>query len=132
MGKMTPKEFVVGIVLVITVILWALAGDTHGLANIAICSTAALFAREGARVFACVPYLAYARQDLEFQKGEVISLGVLSRLFRSVGVSSLVTVDIHSSQGLGYFSFPTYSVSAMPLLANYAKNNLKLEREVIK
>ena len=81
---------------------------------------------EGAKVLACVPYLAYARQDLEFQKGEVISLSVLSRLFRSVGVSSLVTVDIHSSQGLGYFSFPTYSVSAMPLLANYAKNNLKL------
>lgn len=81
---------------------------------------------EGAKVFACIPYLAYARQDLEFQKGEVITLGVLSRLFRSVGVSSLVTVDIHSSQGLGYFSFPTYSVSAMPLLANYSKNNLKL------
>ncbi len=44
MGKVTPKEIVVGLVLVITIVLWALAGDSHGLANIAICSIAALFA----------------------------------------------------------------------------------------
>ena len=44
MGKITPKEIVVGLVVVITIVLWALAGDSHGLANIAICSIAALFA----------------------------------------------------------------------------------------
>jgi len=44
MGKITPKEIVVGLVVIITIILWALAGDSHGLANIAICSIAALFA----------------------------------------------------------------------------------------
>lgn len=78
------------------------------------------------KVYACVPYLAYARQDLEFQRGEVASLAAVSRLFHSVGVHSLVTVDIHSTHGLGYFSFPIYSVSAMPLLANYVSNNLDL------
>ena len=81
---------------------------------------------EGARVYSCVPYLAYARQDYEFQGGEVVSLGVISHLFRSVGVRSLVTVDIHSSHGLGYFSFPTCSVSAIPLLASYVRENLEL------
>ena len=80
----------------------------------------------GSKVYACVPYLAYARQDLEFQRGEVASLAVVSRLFRSIGVNSLLTVDIHSTHGLGYFSFPTYSVSAMPLLAKYVENNLDL------
>ena len=80
----------------------------------------------GSKVYACVPYLAYARQDLEFQRGETASLAVISRLFRSIGVNSLLTVDIHSTHGLGYFSFPTFSVSAMPLLANYVSNNIKL------
>jgi len=80
----------------------------------------------GSKVYACVPYLAYARQDLEFQRGETASLAVISRLFRSIGVNSLLTVDIHSTHGLGYFSFPTFSVSAIPLLANYVSNNIKL------
>jgi solute carrier family 13 (sodium-dependent dicarboxylate transporter), member 2/3/5 len=44
MGKITPKEIAVGLVVVITIVLWALAGDSYGLANIAICSIAALFA----------------------------------------------------------------------------------------
>jgi sodium-dependent dicarboxylate transporter 2/3/5 len=43
MGKPQPREQVVAVVLVATVGLWAFAGDTLGLANIAICSMAALF-----------------------------------------------------------------------------------------
>lgn len=44
MGKMLPREQVTGLVVIATVVLWALAGDSYGLANIAICSMAALFA----------------------------------------------------------------------------------------
>ncbi|MEE2779895.1 MAG: DASS family sodium-coupled anion symporter, partial [Myxococcota bacterium] len=44
MGKVSPQELSVGAVLVITVTLWAVAGDTLGIASIAICSMAALFA----------------------------------------------------------------------------------------
>ena len=43
MGKLSPREAVVGIVLVVTVGLWAFAGDSLGLANIAIVSMGALF-----------------------------------------------------------------------------------------
>ena len=43
MGKLSPREFVVGVVLVVTVALWAFAGDSLGLANIAIVSMGALF-----------------------------------------------------------------------------------------
>ncbi len=82
--------------------------------------------QEGASVHACIPYLAYARQDSEFQAGEVVSLAAISHLFRTVGVKSLVTVDIHSSHGLGYFSIPSYSVSAIPLLAEFAKEKITL------
>src|SRR5579862_1767900 len=85
---------------------------------------------EGAEVSAVVPYLAYARQDKEFLKGEVVSLGVISHLLRSVGVKRLVTVDIHSAEGLGLFSIPVYSCSAIPLLADYVSKNYTLSNPI--
>ncbi len=85
---------------------------------------------DGAEVNAVVPYLAYARQDKEFLKGEVVTLGVVSHLLRSVGVRRLVTVDIHSAQGLGLFSIPAYSCSAIPLLAEYIITNYKLRNPI--
>ncbi len=85
----------------------------------------------GAKVTAVVPYLAYARQDKEFLPGEGVTLGVVAHLMRSMGVRRLVTVDIHSAEGLALFSFPTYSVSAIPCLAEYAKSELKLRDPVV-
>jgi ribose-phosphate pyrophosphokinase len=87
--------------------------------------------QEGAKVTAVVPYLAYARQDKEFLPGEGVTLGVVAHLMRSVGVRRLVTVDIHSAEGLSLFSFPAYSVSAVPSLANYAKESLDLADPVV-
>jgi ribose-phosphate pyrophosphokinase len=86
---------------------------------------------EGAKVTAVVPYLGYARQDKQFLPGEAVSLGVVAHLMRSVGIRRLVTVDIHSAEGLALFSFPTYSVSAIPALVAYAKENLKLKDPVV-
>lgn len=85
---------------------------------------------DGADVSAAIPYLAYARQDREFLKGEVISLGVVAHLFRSVGIRRMVTVDIHSAQGLGLFSIPAYSCSAIPLLAEYISKNRDLNNPI--
>lgn len=86
---------------------------------------------EGAKVTAVVPYLAYARQDKEFLPGEGVTLGVIAHLMRSVGVRRLVTVDIHSAEGLALFSFPTYSVSAIPSLVSYVKEKLDLKDPVV-
>ncbi len=85
----------------------------------------------GAKVTAVVPYLAYARQDKEFLPGEGVTLGVVAHQMRSVGVRRLVTVDIHSAEGLALFSFPTYSVSAIPSLVEYAKAKLDLKDPVV-
>ena len=76
---------------------------------------------DGAEVHAVIPYLAYSRQHKIFLHGEIVSLGVLSHLLRSVGVRRLVTIDIHNVEGLGLFSIPAYSVSAIPLMAKYFK-----------
>ena len=85
----------------------------------------------GAKVTAVVPYLAYARQDKEFLPGEGVTLGVVAHLMRSMGVRRLVTVDIHSAEGLALFSFPIYSVSAIPSLVEYAKKAMNLKDPVV-
>ncbi len=87
--------------------------------------------QEGAKVTAVVPYLAYARQDKEFLPGEGVTLGVVAHLMRSVGVRRLVTVDIHSAEGLSLFSFPIYSVSAVPTLVEYVKDHLDYRGPVV-
>jgi ribose-phosphate pyrophosphokinase len=86
---------------------------------------------KGAKVIAVVPYLAYARQDKEFLPGEGVTLGIVAHLMRSAGVRRLATVDIHSAEGLALFSFPTYSVSAVPSLVEHARGKLDLKNPVV-
>jgi len=87
--------------------------------------------QEGAKVHAVIPYMGYARQDKQFLRGEVVSLGVISHLLRSSGVTRVTTVDIHSAEGFGLFSMPIYSVSAIPSLAQYIKRSVKLSSPVV-
>lgn len=87
--------------------------------------------QDGAKVHAVIPYLGYARQDKQFMPGEIVSLGVISHLLRSCGVIRVTTVDIHSAEGLALFAMPTYSVSAIPILAQYIKKNLNLSAPVV-
>ena len=78
--------------------------------------------RHGAeRITAVVPYLAYARQDKVFLQGEAISTQAVARMLKAVGVDSLTTVNIHEEKVLAKFPFPTKTVSAIPLLAEYFK-----------
>ncbi len=77
-----------------------------------------VLSQDGAKVTAVVPYLGYARQDKEFLSGEGVTLGLIAHLMRSVGVRRLATVDIHSAEGLSFFSFPAYSVSGIPPLVD--------------
>ncbi|MDW8045501.1 MAG: ribose-phosphate pyrophosphokinase [Nitrososphaerota archaeon] len=87
--------------------------------------------QDGGEVYAVIPYLGYARQDKEFLEGEVVSLALIARLLRSVGVKRLITVDIHSSEGLGYFPFPAYSISAIPALAEYVNEHHRLNNPIV-
>lgn len=90
-----------------------------------------LLSQEGAKVTAVVPYLAYARQDKEFLPGEGVTLGIVAHLMRAAGVVRLATVDMHSAEGLSMFSFPTYSVSAIPSLVDYTREHFDLHDPVV-
>jgi ribose-phosphate pyrophosphokinase len=79
-------------------------------------------------ICAVVPYLAYARQDRAFLEGEVVSIALVARLFETMGVKHIVTVDIHSQLAMSYFQ-SIHNVSSVRLLAQYA-SNMKLRNPV--
>jgi len=68
-----------------------------------------------------IPYLGYARQDREFLPGEIVSMKVLGQLFRGVGASKVIVVDIHSKIGLNLFRIKSENVTAIPDLVGYFK-----------
>jgi ribose-phosphate pyrophosphokinase len=70
-------------------------------------------------VCAVIPYLGYARQDRAFLEGEVVSIDLVAKLFKTVGVEHVITVDIHSQLAMSYFA-SIENVSSIPLLADYA------------
>jgi len=73
------------------------------------------------KVIAVVPYLAYARQDKRFLRGEAISIETFVKLIEASGIDRFLTVNIHEERVLKKFSVPTESLSAMTLLAEYFK-----------
>jgi ribose-phosphate pyrophosphokinase len=72
-------------------------------------------------VIAIIPYMGYARQDREFLPGEIVTMKVLGKLFKSAGASKIIVVDIHSSIGLKHFSIKTKNVTAIPDLVGFFK-----------
>jgi ribose-phosphate pyrophosphokinase len=82
-------------------------------------------------IVAVVPYMAYARQDKVFLEGEVVTIELMAKLYEIFGTRHIVTVDIHSLRALSYFEkkINSINVSAVPLLANYAKSILGMNRD---
>ncbi len=72
-------------------------------------------------VIAVIPYMGYARQDREFLPGEIVTMKVLAKLFKGVGASKIIAVDIHSVIGLKHFTIKTENVTAIPDLVKYFK-----------
>jgi ribose-phosphate pyrophosphokinase len=72
-------------------------------------------------VCAVIPYLAYARQDRAFLEGEVVSIALVAKLFETIGIKHILTVEIHSQLAMSYFQ-SIQNVSSVGLLADYAAN----------
>lgn len=72
-------------------------------------------------VCAVIPYLAYTRQDRAFLEGEVVSIALVAKLFETIGIKHIITVDIHSQLAMSYFQ-SIQNVSSVRMLADYATN----------
>lgn len=90
--------------------------DTHLIQLLMIAKKCTDYGAE--HICAVIPYLGYARQDRAFLEGEVVSIGLVAELIKSVGIEHVITVDIHSELAMSYFP-SIQNVSSVPLLANY-------------
>ena len=70
-------------------------------------------------VIAVIPYFGYARQDKEFLQGEIITMKVLAKIFKGLGLSKIIIVDIHSKLAINHFKIKSKNVSAVPQLVKY-------------
>jgi ribose-phosphate pyrophosphokinase len=85
-------------------------------------------------VTAVIPYLAYARQDHRFCKGEPLSAKIIAKLIESAGTDRLVTIDMHLhrfKEISEVFDIPATNLSAMPLLAEYYCRNYGAANTVV-
>ena len=73
-------------------------------------------------VHVVLPYLPYSRQDRRFRDGEPVSLAVVLSLLSSLGVSSIITVDVHKPEAFKVGNVRCVNVEPFRLYAN----NLRL------
>ncbi|MBI3371601.1 MAG: ribose-phosphate pyrophosphokinase [Betaproteobacteria bacterium] len=77
----------------------------------------ALKRSSAARVTAAIPYFGYARQDRRPRSARVaISAKVVANALTAVGVSRVLTMDLHADQIQGFFDIPVDNVYAAPVL----------------
>lgn len=97
--------------------------DTHLIQTLSLVAKAKEHSND---VTVVIPYMGYARQDREFLPGEIVTMKVLAKLFKGVGVSKIIVIDIHSIIGLKHFKIKSKNISAIPDLVKYFKKiNLK-------
>ncbi len=69
------------------------------------------------RITAVMPYFGYARQDRRVRSARVpITAKVVADMMTKVGVSRLLTVDLHADQIQGFFYIPVDNVYATPVM----------------
>lgn len=79
------------------------------------------------RITAIIPYFGYARQDRKARSREPITAKLIANLLTTSGVDRILTCDLHTDQLQGFFDIPVDHLTAIPLLANYFKEDLKVE-----
>jgi len=83
----------------------------------------ALRRSSASRITAVVPYFGYARQDKRVRSTRVpITAKVVADMMATVGISRVLTVDLHADQIQGFFYMPVDNVYATPIILNDIKS----------
>lgn len=96
----------------------------------------ALRRASAARITAVVPYYGYARQDRRIRSARVpITAKVVADMMAAVGISRMLTVDLHADQIQGFFYIPVDNVYGTPemikhIQAHYASGALIVSPDI--
>ena len=79
-------------------------------------------------ITAVIPYFGYSRQDRRIRSARVpISAKVVADMLSNAGVSRINTLDIHSEQIQGFFSFPMDNIYTANLMVKDLLDNHNVE-----
>lgn len=71
------------------------------------------------KITAVIPYFGYARQDRRVRSARVpITAKIVADMLASVGISRVVTVDLHADQIQGFFYMPVDNLYSTPIMLN--------------
>jgi ribose-phosphate pyrophosphokinase len=69
------------------------------------------------RITAVIPYFGYARQDRRVRSARVaITAKIVADMLETVGISRILTVDLHADQIQGFFYIPVDNLYTTPVL----------------
>lgn len=69
------------------------------------------------KITAVVPYFGYARQDRRVRSARVpITAKIVADMMAAVGITRLVTVDLHADQIQGFFYMPVDNLYSTPIM----------------
>ena len=83
------------------------------------------------KVYACLPYYGYCRQDRISYDGEPISARVVAKVLEAVGVDGVFTIDLHTEEVEKYFDINIVNLKPFEIYANYFKNKVDAEGLVV-
>ena len=66
------------------------------------------------------PYIAYGRQDVMQTPYSSLGIEIIAKILKAIGVTHLVTVDIHSADSLKLFDMKITHITAQDILAYYS------------
>src|SRR3979411_341348 len=84
-----------------------------------------------ARVTSVVPYFGHGRADKHNGRREPIMARVVADLLQVVGISHVVTVDLHTPQIEGFFHASVDSLTAVPTLCDALRGQLPADLSVV-
>src|SRR5881227_631529 len=76
------------------------------------------------RITAVCPFYGYARQDRKAEGREPITARLVADMLTAAGADRVVTVDLHTGQIQGFFDYPVDHLTAVPVIAEYLKDNV--------
>ncbi|ASN51466.1 MULTISPECIES: ribose-phosphate diphosphokinase [Sinomonas] len=83
------------------------------------------------RITVVSPFYPYARQDKKHRGREPISARLMSDLYKTAGADRLMSVDLHTAQIQGFFDGPVDHLMAIPLLADYVRTRVDLNKVTV-
>jgi ribose-phosphate pyrophosphokinase len=106
------------------VLFQAFADDVH-LRIFELLLALDFFRAAGSRVTAVLPYLPYARSDRSQSPGGPVPARMVGSVIEHIGLSRLITVELHMPQVGGFFRCPVTNVSFLPALIRHFNDGAK-------